>query len=40
MSAVTFRKMDRADIAAVAAIEAAVSPEPWSVGLFEGLPQP
>jgi len=36
MSAVTFRKMDRADIAAVAAIEAAVSPEPWSVGLFEG----
>jgi len=28
--------MDRADIAAVAAIEAAVSPEPWSAALFEG----
>ncbi len=28
--------MERSDIAAVAAIEAAVSPEPWSVTLFEG----
>lgn len=28
--------MERADIGAVAAIEAAVSPEPWSTGLFEG----
>ena len=42
MSGVTFRdavilrEMVRSDIAAVAAIEAAVSPEPWSVGLFEG----
>lgn len=33
---VVLREMTPSDIAAVAEIEAAVSPEPWSVGLFEG----
>lgn len=36
MTAISLRAMERSDIAAVAAIEAAVSPEPWSVVLFEG----
>lgn len=33
---VRFRPMTRADIPAVARIEAVVSPEPWSIALFEG----
>lgn len=33
---VVVRAMERADVPAVAAIEHAVSPEPWSVALFEG----
>lgn len=33
---ITVRTMERSDVAEVAAIEAVVSPEPWSVGLFEG----
>lgn len=33
---VLLRSMEPSDIATVAALEAAVSPEPWSVGLFEG----
>ena len=35
-AAVTVRQMERIDAAAVAAIEAVVSPEPWSIALFEG----
>lgn len=36
MSEIRIRAMDRADVPAVAELEAAVSPEPWSVTLFEG----
>lgn len=36
MTEIMLREMTRADIPAVAAIESSVSPEPWSVGLFEG----
>lgn len=36
MTGVAIRAMESTDIAAVAALEAAVSAEPWSVALFEG----
>ena len=35
-AAVVVRPMVRADVPAVAALEQAVSPEPWSTALFEG----
>lgn len=36
MTAISIRVMERSDIATVAEIETTVSPEPWSVALFEG----